>query len=261
MHRATALRALFVSAIALFLVVANVAPVEANHSWGGYHWARTANPFTVKLGDNLTAGWKTYLGTASSDWSQSAVLDTTVVAGGAKGSCRPTSGRVEVCNRSYGSNGWLGLAQIWITDGTHITQGAVKLNDTYFVLAQYNNINEKLHVVCQEVGHTFGLDHQSTDGSSLNTCMDYYQNTSNADTKSTHPNKHDYDELLTIYAHLDGYTTVQAAAAPGASGSAANSDEDGTPRGASPSRGSWYVEDQGGGRYLLTHIYWAESRR
>ena len=26
----------------------------ANHSWGGYHWARTSNPFTVKLGDNVS---------------------------------------------------------------------------------------------------------------------------------------------------------------------------------------------------------------
>ena len=33
-------------------------PASANHSWGNYHWARTANPFTVKLGDNLTGDWK-----------------------------------------------------------------------------------------------------------------------------------------------------------------------------------------------------------
>ena len=59
------------------------------------------------------------------------------------------------------------------------------------------------HVICQEVGHTFGLDHQSTDGSSLNTCMDYYHNTSASDTRSTHPNQHDYDELGIIYSHVD----------------------------------------------------------
>lgn len=260
MHRSAPLRALLVSVIALVLVIANVAPIEASHSWGGYHWARTTNSFTLKLGDNLSAGWKPYLATASSDWTQSAVLDTTIVAGGAKGNCRPTSGRVEVCNKSYGANGWLGLAQIWITDGTHITQGAVKLNDTYFVLTQYNNASEKLHVVCQEVGHTFGLDHQDTSGASLNTCMDYYRNATD-DGISTHPNQHDYDELVTIYAHLDTYTTIKAAVAAPGSGAAADGDEDGTPRGASPSRGSWYVEDQGGGRYLVTHIYWAASGR
>ena len=256
MRRTAPLRAAFVSAITLFLVVANVAPSEANHSWGGYHWARTSNPFTIKLGDNLSSTWKPYLATASSDWTQSAVLDTAVVPGAAKGSCRPTAGRVEVCNKSYGANGWLGLAQIWITNGTHITQGTVKVNDTYFVQTQYNNANEKQHVMCQEVGHTFGLDHQSTDGSSQLTCMDY-----STDPGSTHPNQHDYDELALIYAHLDSSTTIIAAGAAGGSGSAADADNDGTPRGASPSRGSWYVEDQGGGRYLLTHVYWADSGR
>ena len=40
------------------------------------------------------------------------------------------------------------------------------------------------HVICQEIGHTFGLDHQSETGASLNTCMDYYHDTSASDTKS-----------------------------------------------------------------------------
>ena len=254
-HRTSVIRALSAGAIAIVLLFANATPIAANHSWGGYHWARTSNPFTVQLGSNLTTTeWRNDLGVASSDWSKSTVLDTTVVAGGSKGNCRPTAGRVEVCNKTYGNNGWLGLAQIWISGGTHITQGAVKLNDTYSM-----NAAEKQHVICQEVGHTFGLDHQSTDGTSLNTCMDYYHNTSASDTKSTHPNQHDYDELATIYSHLDSFTTVGAAVAtaPGASGSAA---DDGTPGGAAPSRGSWYVEDQGGGRYLVTHVYWAEPR-
>ncbi|TFD09386.1 hypothetical protein E3T29_04385 [Cryobacterium sp. TMT1-66-1] len=47
---------------------------SANHSWGGYHWARTSNPFTLKLGDNVTSAWDSYLATTSSDWTQSHVL-------------------------------------------------------------------------------------------------------------------------------------------------------------------------------------------
>jgi hypothetical protein len=64
--------------------------------------------------------------------------------------------------------------------------------------------------MCQEVAHTSGFDHQSTDGSSLNTCMDYFSNTgSNAgSTQSTRPNAHDFAELNIIYAHLDSTTTV-----------------------------------------------------
>ncbi|MGI8974391.1 MAG: hypothetical protein ACR2HI_09475, partial [Gaiella sp.] len=97
----------------------------ASHSWNGYHWARTANPFTLKLGDNVTATWDSYLATTSADWTVPNVLDTTIVAGGAKPrNCRPTSGRVEVCNATYGNTGWLGLAQIWAS-GSHITQGVV----------------------------------------------------------------------------------------------------------------------------------------
>src|SRR5712692_7695962 len=192
------------------------ASASASHSWGGYHWARTANPFTLKLGDNVSGLWDPMLVTASSDWSQSSVMDTTIVAGGAKPrNCRPTAGRVEVCSASYGNTGWLGVAQIWISGGVHITQGTVKNNDYYFGSStyKYNNEAEKLHVICQEVGHTLGLDHQSTDGSSLNTCMDYYHNTSATDTLSTHPNQHDYDELGIIYGHLDSTTTVAASPA------------------------------------------------
>jgi len=28
------------------------------------------------------------------------------------------------------------------------------------------------HVICQEIGHTFGLDHQDESGISLNSCID-----------------------------------------------------------------------------------------
>jgi hypothetical protein len=66
--------------------------------------------------------------------------------------------------------------------------------------------------VSREVGHTFGLDHQDVnfDNPNLGTCMDY---TSNPDgpPANTHPNKHDYDELVTIYSHLDSFSTVGAA--------------------------------------------------
>ena len=74
-----------------------VVAVSAHHSWRKYHWARTSNPFTVQLGDNVSSAWDTYLREASSDWSQSSVMDTTVVTGKTNGTdCKPTLGRVEV---------------------------------------------------------------------------------------------------------------------------------------------------------------------
>ena len=245
------------------ILVGTAGTAQATHAWSTYHWARTSNPFTLQIGDNMTAAdWKSYLGTASTDWSSSAggnPLRTKIVAGASNKRCSATSGRVEVCNGNYGQNGWLGLAQIWLS-GSHITQGTAKMNDSYFNTATYNNPNEKLHVVCQEVGHTFGLDHQSTDGSSLNTCMDYFSNTgANAgSTASTHPNAHDYGELAIIYSHLDTTTTIAAAAPVFGLGGAAGADGHGTPAGASKAHGSWYVQDLGNGRALITHIYWAD---
>jgi len=199
---------LAITAAALALAAPDAA---ANHSWGGYHWGRTANPFTIKLGNNVSGTWVTALNGASSDWSASDVLNTTVVTGLANPkNCRPTSGRVEVCNSKYGNNGWLGIASSWLSGG-HISQGTVKLNDTYFNSPTYNTPEWRAMVTCQEVGHTFGLDHQDENfnNANLGTCMDY---TSDPSTNQ-HPNAHDYEELDIIYAHLDSSTTIGQAAA------------------------------------------------
>jgi hypothetical protein len=250
---------LTIAAAAVAIIIAFPAVVSANHDWNGYHWARTANPFTLNAGDNVSGLWDGMLNTALSDWSQSTVLNMTKVAGGTRAKpCKPTAGRIEVCSASYGNNGWLGLAQIWIT-GKHITQGVVKNNDYYFGSSSYtyNNTAEMQHVICQEIGHTLGLDHQSEDGSSQNTCMDYYHNRSNSDTTSTHPNSHDYQELVTIYTHLDSTNTVGSATAHGASGAAADGSSWGrlvasTEGGAAQT----FLLDLGGGNAVVTFVIW-----
>ena len=75
----------------------------------------------------VDAGWDGHLRTAVRDWSADTAgnpLNATVVAGAAKGrQCKPTAGRVEVCNGRYGTTGWSGIATIWIGSGGHITQG------------------------------------------------------------------------------------------------------------------------------------------
>ena len=185
------------------------------------------------------------------------MLDTAVVAGQARGrNCRPPSGRVEVCNARYGNNGWLGVAQIWITGGVHITQGSVRLNDTYMDSPPYSTTAWHNLVSCQEVGHTFGLDHQDEDftNPNLGTCMDYTTDPST----NQHPNAHDYEELEIIYAHLDSFSTVGGA----------------TPRGRPQSldtRASWgrevarsadgrssrFERDFGHGNKVITFVIWA----
>jgi hypothetical protein len=231
------IRFLFCLPVLVLVAAAFASSAAANHSWGSYHWARTANPFTVQFGDNVTSNWDPILGTASGDWTQSSVLDTPVVAGRSKGNCRPTSGRVEVCNGNYGYNGWLGLAQIWAS-GSHITQGTTKMNDTYLSSSRYTTTN-KQHVMCQEVGHTLGLDHQDESGADLNTCMDY----SNA-LDNPHPNAHDYQQLETIYTHLD---TTNSSYGPASAGSG---------HGLQLGR-SLFVEDLGNGHKLFTFVFWA----
>ncbi len=191
-------------AVVAGLAAATASSALANHSWGNYHWSRAANPFTVPLGDSVSntaySNWDGALAAASVDWTASSVLDSPVVAGGGGNTrnCKGTNGRIRVCNATYGNNGWLGLAQIWIS-GSHIVRGTAKLNDTYFNSSSYNYTAER-HVMCQEVGHGYGLTHQDESGADLNTCMDY----SNA-LDNPSPNAHDYQQLETIYnSHLDG---------------------------------------------------------
>ena len=235
-----------VVAVAVTLALATTA--LANHRWAKYHWARTSNPFTVKLGDNLSTSWKTYLSEASGDWSLSSVLDTRVVAGGGS-TCNPTNGRVEVCNGNFGDNGWLGIAQIWAW-GTHITQGRVRVNDYYFNQSTYNTPAWRRLVMCQEVGHEFGLGHQDENfyNANLGTCMDYSADP-DGPPSNEHPNQHDYDQLASIYAHLDRSTTLASAPAE-LPGSAPPFSQ------ASRANGSLYVDDLGNGGRLITFVLW-----
>jgi len=256
------LRHALVQASVLALLAGTSSVGNANHSWGGYHWARTTNTFTLKLGDNLNNTWKPYLSTTSSDWTQSTVLDTVIVAGGTKPrNCRPTSGRGEVCNNSYGNTGWLGVASISITGGTHITQGTVKLNDTYFNTATYNTQAWRNLVMCQEGGHIFGLAHQDEafDNPNLGTCMDYTNNP----FSNQHPNAHDYQMLASIYAHADSTTTVDTSTSlpaamtnrdfdrPSSWGQLVKRSRDGSRE--------IYERDFGGGNKLVTHVFWAQQ--
>lgn len=189
-----------------FITLSSPTLASANHSWGNYHWARTANPYALKLGSSVSPAWLPYLNTTSNDWSISSILDTSIVNGSTNiKNCRATSGKVEVCNSRYGNNGWLGIAQIW-TNGNHIVQGITKMNDTYFNTSTYNTSAWRNMVMCQEVGHTLGLDHQDEifDNPNLGTCMDYTNNPSS----NQHPNQHDYDQLEIIYTHLDSFTSL-----------------------------------------------------
>ncbi|MGH3734956.1 MAG: hypothetical protein ACRDT6_04955 [Micromonosporaceae bacterium] len=83
------------------------------------------------------------------------------------------------------------------------------MNDTYLGSAE---AAKRLGVMCQEVGHDFGLGHQDENftNPNLGTCMDY----TNDWSTNQHPNQHDYDQLAAIYGHNDS-----GARSPGKGGS------------------------------------------
>ncbi|MEK7208262.1 MAG: hypothetical protein AAB699_01800 [Patescibacteria group bacterium] len=120
--------------------------------------------------------------------------------------------------------------------------------------------------MCQEIGHTFGLDHQDVNFSNANlgTCMDYTSDpdgTINSQLDNQHPNQHDYDQLATIYTHLDSITTiVQTVSNLRGNDNAADADDDTGKvlRKDNKGRPALYERDLGKGEKLFTFIYWVE---
>src|SRR5688500_14822448 len=195
----------------VLVLVALAVPAFARHAWSRYHWSSTGFPMSIKVGDNTSSAWSGYLTEAIGDWNKSSKLSLSKVSGGSGGDCPPTAGRVEVCNGAYGQNGWLGIAQIWLNGGgrNHIGQAVAKMNDTYYAQAFYNTPGWRDLVMCQEVGHDFGLGHQDerNGNTNLGSCMDYTSYPDGGGTggalSNRAPNAHDYAQLDTIYNHTD----------------------------------------------------------
>jgi hypothetical protein len=179
---------------------------QASHSWGNYHWGRTSNPFSLKIVDSVVGNWDPLLRAVSTDWGASSVINTSVKAGNTslaqRLNCAPISGKIRVCNASYGPNLWFGLATVWVSNG-HVFQAVTQVNDYYFK-GTYGNKTARRHVLCQEVGHDFGLDHHKQAS-----CMDDTNSTLN-NPSYLRPNSHDYQQLVTIYSHTDSVNTARA---------------------------------------------------
>jgi len=233
------------------LLPLTASPALAATQWGSYQWQMGSSNTKISVpvdwshnsstdtGPNNTGPWTTYVDKAMTDWSVPTSDDSSVswskwpvemyVFSSNQVNprkCPPQTGHVQVCNYSYGYNGWLGVAQIW-TSGNFIVQGSVKLNDSYFNSSTYDTEGWKLMVVCQEVGHTIGLSHDDETFSDTNygTCMDYtsdptatgyyhdYQsgvtNLDEVTTGNIYPNDNDYGLLGCMY---DGSNTACATA-------------------------------------------------
>ncbi|NJC07814.1 PEPxxWA-CTERM sorting domain-containing protein [Polymorphobacter fuscus] len=179
-------------------------------SWNGYHWARTG-PLQIAIGSNISSTWVPYLATAANAWSAADNIDFLVTTGASNPStCNPKFGGVQICSANYGANGWLGYTNIWLSGG-FVVQATVKLNDFYFATTRYNTAAWRDYTVCQELGHTLGLDHTNAVRTNANTgsCMDYTNDAAgtaggaNGTLANTRPNAVDFAALNAIYANLD----------------------------------------------------------
>lgn len=199
----------------VFVLALLTSTTNAFHSWNDYHWARTSNPFTLKVVDSVNADWQAEFEDSLSQWGASDVLDLSVVrtdeSKKARKRCTLVAGQMRVCNAAYGRNGWLGRATIGLDTNGHIELGRAQVNDSYS--SSWLIPGEKNHVMCQEIGHVFGLGHTSVDGSSQGTCMDY-----STDLSSQGPNAHDYVELAAIYGELDTYDSFDGESSGGGGG-------------------------------------------
>lgn len=272
-------------------------PATANHQWGSYHWARSANPLTLDVLRQIGSQWESAYSSAIGDWDapKTSVLDLNAAssnAGVSAKKCNAINGKVLVCADSYGFRGWLGIATIW-ANGDHIYQGTTQLNDSYFNTSTYNKPEWRNLVTCQEIGHDFGLAHQDEtfDNANLGSCMDYTNEPLGGGAygpNNEHPNAHDYELLEDMYAHLDssdggggGGGADCNPRSPKCSGQDAfNFREVGTPlasagddvsnrAGLGPSewgqaiatdaqgRPNVYRMDLGNGRKKITHVFWA----
>lgn len=151
----------------------------AFNSWSGYHWPTGDRDPAVK---DRTKSSLYDVAAGVDEW---AALGTPI---------QPvnSSGKGSITVKEASNTFWLGLARIFI-EGDHITKGEVLLNTR--LLANYGPAAAD-HVLCQELGHVLGLDHNRV---ALDTCMNDNASLGSA----TSPNSHDAETLGIVYAHDD----------------------------------------------------------
>jgi len=274
--------------LAACVALGAITPATANHSWGGYHWARTTTgKLSVKVNVAVDPVWTSYVNTAIRDWDVpvvSGAADVLTLTSGTvtvdRRKCNPIAGQILVCNYAYGKRGWLGIASIWADGSGHITQATTKLNDSYTSSWAVNGY--RALVSCQEIGHDFGLAHQDEafSNTNLGTCMDYTNAPAGSAAQGASnekPNAHDYQQLATIYNHADSSTTATSGAAATnfgersvgkpapqthSEGSGDTAAEWGTVRHRDEQgRPDQFIRRYSDGTVMLTHVLWAPGTK
>jgi hypothetical protein len=133
------------------------------------------------------------------------------------------------------------------------------VNDSYFSTSTYNSSAWCQLVMCQEVGHVFGLSNQDEnfDNVKLNTCMDY---TSSPDSNQ-HPNDHDYAMLEDMYVHLDVFDSWTAVPVDDGSGGGNGSGNNSQTPGLVVGEWGKAISTYGNGRRTFSRLTWAMVTR
>ena len=114
-------------------------------------------------------------------------------------------GDIKINESVIRSTSYLGLAGVYLDGDGHITRAEVVLNTRLLVELYDLDAREAIadHVLCQEIGHILGLDHNrdgdDTGGWPDNTCM----NDQGHLGEYTSPNSHDTEQFEAIYGHTD----------------------------------------------------------
>jgi len=171
-----------------------------NHFWDNYTWYKTTQNLHIKIGDCHTLSnvdWSSMLIDVIYHWNNvpenqdgTGEIYTPTNVSFFQTTCETAI--IKSYNDNYGETGWLGQATIFSNGDGYIVEATSKINENYSLTT-----SQWQHVLCQEIGHGFPLDHQSEDGNDLNTCMDYDMYHTNK-----YPNKHDVDILNVLYGNV-----------------------------------------------------------
>lgn len=184
-------RTSLLSALVVGFALVGGGMAEAKHTWAKHRWATKDGVVDVYADvSDVEGDWTAATAEVLEDWDRSEQIELDRDPAGKQGVLTVSSG-------TYGPTGWLGVAMIKFDPNQRIAAGRVELNEWYWTIGLVDGQPGRHQVYCQEVGHIFGLGHQSDDS-----CMN--------DELSLlggwrHPNDHDYEQLATIYSVPDGY--------------------------------------------------------
>ncbi len=187
------MRTMITALIAILGLLAVATVASADHSWSVYHWpGDNLNP---TFGDKTTSSLYD-VPAGVREWADLGTLIQPGMVTGGKAD-------IKVGESVIRSSSFLGLAGVYLDSDGHITKAEIVLN-TRLIVELYGPNSQDIadHVLCQEIGHVLGLDHNRVDDSSPGdyTCMNDSRDTLGLYTS---PNVHDTDQLNVIYGHTD----------------------------------------------------------